>query len=38
MLFDDTVPLGSGLSSSAAIEVVTGLAFATLANEKKRDY
>ena len=35
MLFDDTVPLGSGLSSSAAIEVVTGLAFATLANEKK---
>ncbi len=34
MLFDDTVPHGSGLSSSAAIEVVTALAFATLHNEK----
>ncbi len=35
MLFDDTLPHGGGLSSSAAIEVVTALAFATLSNEKK---
>ncbi|MBR0277104.1 MAG: galactokinase [Clostridia bacterium] len=34
MLFDDTVPHGGGLSSSAAIEVSTALAFATLHNEK----
>ena len=33
MLFHDTVPLGAGLSSSAAIEVVTALALATLGNE-----
>jgi galactokinase len=35
MLFHDTVPLGSGLSSSAAIEVVTALALATLGQEEK---
>ena len=34
MLYDDTVPHGGGLSSSAAIEVSTALAFATLSNEK----
>ncbi len=34
MLYDDTVPHGSGLSSSAAIEVSTALCFATLHNEK----
>ncbi len=34
MLYDDTVPHGSGLSSSAAIEVSTALTFATLSNEK----
>ncbi len=33
MLFHDTVPLGSGLSSSAAIEVVTALTLVTLGNE-----
>lgn len=32
-LFHDTVPLGSGLSSSAAIEVVTALTLVTLSNE-----
>ncbi len=35
MLFHDTVPLGSGLSSSAAIEVVTALTLVTLGNEAK---
>lgn len=35
MLFDDTVPHGGGLSSSAAIEVSTALCLATLANEAK---
>lgn len=35
LLYDDTVPHGGGLSSSAAIEVSTALCFATLANEKK---
>lgn len=35
MLFDDTTPHGGGLSSSAAIEVATALAFATISNEKK---
>ncbi|MBR2477205.1 MAG: galactokinase [Clostridia bacterium] len=35
MLYDDTVPHGSGLSSSAAIEVSTALCVATLSNEKK---
>ncbi len=35
MLYDDTLPHGGGLSSSAAIEVATALAFATLSNEKK---
>ncbi len=33
MLFDETVPHGSGLSSSAAIEVVTAYAIATLSAE-----
>lgn len=33
MLFHDTVPLGSGLSSSAAIEVATAITLATLGNE-----
>ncbi len=36
MLFHDTVPLGSGLSSSAAIEVVTALTLVTLCNEANR--
>ncbi len=36
MLYDDTLPHGGGLSSSAAIEVATALAFATLSNEKNR--
>ncbi len=35
MLFEDTIPHGGGLSSSAAIEVVTALALATFANENK---
>jgi galactokinase len=35
MLYDDTVPHGGGLSSSAAIEVVTALAFVTISNEAK---
>lgn len=35
MLFDDTTPHGGGLSSSAAIEVATALAFATISNEVK---
>ena len=35
MLFDDTTPHGGGLSSSAAIEVATALAFATASNEEK---
>ena len=35
MLYDDTLPHGGGLSSSAAIEVATALALATLSNEKK---
>lgn len=34
LLYDDTVPHGGGLSSSAAIEVATALCFATFANEK----
>jgi len=34
MLYEDTVPHGGGLSSSAAIEVSTALCFATLSNEK----
>ena len=34
MLYNDTVPHGSGLSSSAAIEVATALCFATFSNEK----
>lgn len=34
VLYDDTVPHGSGLSSSAAIEVSTALMFATFHNEK----
>jgi len=35
MLYDDTVPHGGGLSSSAAIEVSTALLFATFSNEKR---
>ena len=34
MLYDGTVPCGSGLSSSAAIEVSTALCFAKFSNEK----
>ena len=34
MLYDGTVPYGSGLSSSAAIEVSTALCFAKFSNEK----
>jgi galactokinase len=34
LYYDCTVPFGSGLSSSAAIEVSTALCFATLSNEK----
>ncbi len=34
MLYDETVPHGSGLSSSAAIETATAMAFATLDSEK----
>ncbi|MCX8132285.1 MAG: galactokinase [Clostridia bacterium] len=33
MLFYDAVPLGSGLSSSAAIEIVTAITLVTLGNE-----
>lgn len=35
MLFDDTLPHGGGLSSSAAIEVATAVTFATFSNEAK---
>ena len=34
LLYDDTVPHGGGLSSSAAIEVSTTICFATFSNEK----
>ncbi len=34
LLYDDTVPHGGGLSSSAAIEVATALMFTTFHNEK----
>ncbi len=34
MLYDDTLPHGGGLSSSAAIEVATALALTVFANEK----
>lgn len=34
MLFHDTVPHGSGLSSSAAIEVATAIALASISNAK----
>ena len=34
LLYDDMVPHGSGLSSSAAIELSTALCFATFSNEK----
>lgn len=37
MLYHDTLPHGGGLSSSAAIEVSTALAFATLAKEAEGD-
>ncbi len=35
ILYHDSVPLGAGLSSSAAIEVVMALALATLSNEAR---
>ena len=35
LLYEDTVPHGGGLSSSAAIEVSTALMFAVFSNEKK---
>ena len=38
MLYHDTLPHGGGLSSSAAIEVSTALAFATLAKEADGDF
>ncbi len=38
MLYDDTLPHGGGLSSSAAIQVSTALAFLTLANESIGNY
>ena len=34
MLFDETVPHGSGLSSSAAIEVATAISIATISHER----
>jgi len=34
MLFDGTIPYGSGLSSSASLEVVTAIALVTLGNER----
>jgi len=37
MLYDDTLPHGGGLSSSAAIEVATGLALATMGREAIND-
>lgn len=37
MLYHDTLPHGGGLSSSAAIEVSTALAFATLSKEAEND-
>ncbi len=37
LLYDDTVPHGSGLSSSAAIEVSTALCLATFAKEQAGD-
>lgn len=36
LLYDDTVPHGAGLSSSAAIEVSTAYALATLSNETNK--
>lgn len=38
MLFDETVPHGSGLSSSAAIEVASALAFAALGKKLKHRF
>ena len=38
MLYDDTVPHGGGLSSSAAIEVATAVCFAAVSGEKDIDY
>ncbi len=35
LLYDDTIPHGGGLSSSAAIEVATAITFATFSNELK---
>ncbi|MCX7710021.1 MAG: galactokinase [Clostridia bacterium] len=36
MLFHDTVPLGSGLSSSAAIQLATAITLVTLGNEEHK--
>ncbi|MGI6777254.1 MAG: galactokinase [Acetivibrionales bacterium] len=36
MMFHDTVPLGAGLSSSAAIEVATAIALVALSNAEKQ--
>lgn len=38
MLFDETAPHGSGLSSSAAIEIASALAFAALSKKIKRRF
>lgn len=38
LLYDDTVPHGSGLSSSAAIEVATALTLDTFIREKNGDF
>lgn len=38
MLFDETVPHGSGLSSSAAIEIATAAAIANLSGAQNIDY
>lgn len=37
MLYDGTIPYGSGLSSSASIELSTAIALVTIANERFKD-